>query len=45
MSKSTHRAENYLLANQLLLAYVIVYGEVNAANAGQRSVTSAPSTF
>ncbi len=31
-----YRAENYLLANQLLLAYVIVYSEVNAANAGQR---------
>jgi hypothetical protein len=29
-----YRAYNYLLANQLLLAYLIVYGEVNAANAG-----------
>ena len=29
-----YRADHYLLANQLLLAYVIVYSEVSAANAG-----------
>jgi hypothetical protein len=32
---TAYRASNYLLANQLLLAYLIVYGEVSAAKAAQ----------